>query len=169
MLVQWALGPRGLGRDRLVLRRPLRGRVSTLRKSDLSVGDVCHFNGIQTVGTYPWGGGTILLRSDNQGVCYSINNQSSNLTAVMDLIRELTLLSMQFQVMVKALHIRRWKNLQSDQLSRFKMEAFQRDFLEADSIPTPLLKTHWPPTWQPSMHKISMCMDTDFRTVKSRH
>ncbi len=74
------------------------------------------------------GGGTILLRSDNKGVCHSINNQSSNLTAVMELIRELTLLSMTFQVMVKVLHICGWKNLQSNQLSQFQMSAFWRDF-----------------------------------------
>ncbi len=35
---------------------------------------------------YTLGGRVILLRSDNKGVCHSINNQSSNLTAVIELI-----------------------------------------------------------------------------------
>ena len=65
-------------------------------------------------------GRTVTLQSDNSTTVCCINRQKADIPAAMQLIRQLTLSCLQFQITVKAVHIKGICNFKSDLISRNK-------------------------------------------------
>ena len=90
----------------------------------------------------------IAIRSDNQGVVQCINKRSSKCPFSMCLIHRITLLSLNFQILVVAKYLPRILNLQSDQLSRGKPSTFRMSNIGQqyeEDHPSPNI---WPISWQ---------------------
>ena len=68
----------------------------------------------------------IQLYCDNQGVVEVINSRRSNVPRVMDLVRDLTLCTLQHNFYFRAVHVPGINNNIADSLSRFQMERFHQ-------------------------------------------
>lgn len=67
----------------------------------------------------------VLFHSDNQAVVHIINNQTSNDTAIMKLVRRLVVASMKFNILMKAEHIPGHFDIIADLPSRFQIQQFR--------------------------------------------
>ena len=80
----------------------------------------------------------ILFNCDNEAVVSMINTKRSHIPRVMDLIRHLTLLTMQYNFYIKAQHIPGKRNAIADSLSRFQHKRFRELAPLADPNPYPI-------------------------------
>lgn len=109
-------------------------------------------------------GMVVLLRSDNMSTVHAINSMTSDLEAPMQLLRQLALTCMSFQILVKATHIRGKDNRESDKLSRAKIQEFLQDHPDSIQKRRYLPTSQWPPSWKPSMQRKSSGL-TSFRRM----
>jgi hypothetical protein len=77
----------------------------------------------------------ILFFCDNESVVNIVNTKRSRIPRVMDLVRHLTLLSLKFNVYIRAKHIEGKKNEIADSISRFQMHRFRELAPYADPAP----------------------------------
>lgn len=77
----------------------------------------------------------ILFHTDNDALVSITNKRSSKDKLIMKFIRPLVLLTMLYNVQIKAMHIERAKNNIADSLSRFQMNRFRRLAPSADLYP----------------------------------
>jgi hypothetical protein len=85
----------------------------------------------------------IIFNVDNQAVVAIINKKSSKSNRVMTLVRNLVLLSLQYNIMLKAEHIPGKINNIADALSRSDWQRFKTLCPEADPKPTEILDYLW--------------------------
>ena len=111
------------------------------------------------------GGRIVVLRSDNLAVVNSINKLSSHLESTMQLLRDLTLTCMSFQILVKATHIPGVLNRESDLISRDKVQQFLEEYPKSQGQMKEVTTGLWPPSWKPSMQRRSSGK-TEFRRKK---
>ena len=107
-------------------------------------------------------GRVVVLRSDNLAVVNSINKLSSHLESSMQLLRDLTLTCMSFQILAKATHIPGVLNRESDLISRGKVLQFLEEYPRSQGQMKELTTGLWPPSWKPSMQRRSSGR-TEFR------
>lgn len=81
---------------------------------------------------------TVVIHTDNSAIQHCIENQSSKEKSVMALIRQLVLLTLQFTINLKAVHISGSSNVLADLLSRLQIQLFKEKFPAADQLPTPV-------------------------------
>ena len=77
----------------------------------------------------------IEFKCDNEAVINMINSKRSKIPRAMDLIRHLTLLTLQYNIYVRALHIPGKRNEIADSLSRFQLQRFRHLAPQADTNP----------------------------------
>lgn len=77
----------------------------------------------------------IILFCDNESVVNIINSKRSAIPRIMDLLRFFTLITLRFNMYVRAKHIEGTKNLIADSLSRFQMDRFHSLVPQADRTP----------------------------------
>ena len=86
----------------------------------------------------------IILNCDNESVVNIINSKRSRISRVMDLLRHLTLLTLKYNIYLRAKHIPGKYNEIADSLSRFQFQRFRLLMPQADvnpqKIPVLLLK-----------------------------
>ena len=111
------------------------------------------------------GGRVVVIRSDNLAVVNSINKLSSHLESTMQLLRDLTLTCMSFQILVKATHIPGVLNRESDLISRGKVMQFLEEFPKSQGQMKEVTTSLWPPSWKPSMQR-RFSGKTEFRRTK---
>ena len=88
-----------------------------------------------------WSQKRLLFYCDNQSVVEIINSKRSKCPAIMSLVRNLTLLTLQNNFYFKAMHIPGSKNEIADSLSRFQVERFRMLAPWANKYPQPIPKT----------------------------
>ena len=76
----------------------------------------------------------IILNCDNESVVNVINSKRSRVSRVMDLLRHLTLLTLQHNIYIRAKHIPGKYNEIADSLSRFQSQRFRLLAPQADAI-----------------------------------
>ena len=64
----------------------------------------------------------ITFFTDNSGVVHITNKQSSKDPTIMKLVRKFDVLTLQFNILVKAVHIPGMKNTAADHLSRLQIQ-----------------------------------------------
>ena len=77
----------------------------------------------------------IILHCDNESVVNIINSKRSRISRVMDLLRHLTLLTLQHNLYIRAQHIPGKHNEIADSLSRFQSQRFRTLAPQADVVP----------------------------------
>jgi hypothetical protein len=80
----------------------------------------------------------ILFHSDNEGVVYIINKQSSRNKIIMNIIRPLVLVLMNNNIMLRSKHIPGKNNILCDAISRFKQTPTILQSYGMDPAPTPI-------------------------------
>ncbi len=85
----------------------------------------------------------VLFHCDNQAVVSIINKQTAKGTRVMSLLRNLVLLSLQHNVLFKAVYIDTHSNIIADSLSRFQWPRFRTAAPQADQDPTGIPPDVW--------------------------
>lgn len=85
----------------------------------------------------------ILLHSDNRGVVFAVNCQSSKSEPVVTLLRHLVLYCLRFNIWLKATYIEGVKNVIADSLSRFQIQTFRELVPDADLSGTPCPQQLW--------------------------
>ena len=85
----------------------------------------------------------ILFHCDNAAVVQILNTLTSKSDRVMDIVRIITLKSLQYNVLIRAQHVAGANNEICDALSRFQMERFRRLAPEADPEPRALPVHLW--------------------------
>jgi hypothetical protein len=73
--------------------------------------------------------------TDNSGVVHIINKQSSKDPTIMKLVRKFVVLTLQFNILFKAVHIPGIKNTAADHLSRLQIQKFREEFPLMDPLP----------------------------------
>ena len=89
----------------------------------------------------------IVLRSDSSATVGWLTRKMSPIPAAMQLIRHLTLTCLQFQILIKAIHIEGALNQRSDWISRGRLNLLRQQYPEMDREPMPLPSSLWPPSW----------------------
>lgn len=91
------------------------------------------------VACHIWGGllknKRIILHCDNESVVNIINSKRSRVSRVMDLLRHLTLTTLQYNIYIRAKHIPGKHNEIADSLSRFQFQRFRMLAPQADVVP----------------------------------
>ena len=85
----------------------------------------------------------IIFNIDNQSVVHIINKKSSKSVRVMSLVRHLVLSTLQYNIMIKALHISGISNKIADSLSRCDWQRFRNLCPEADQRGTEIPDHLW--------------------------
>ena len=85
----------------------------------------------------------ILLFCDNESVVSIVNSKRSHVPRVMDLLRHLTLLTLEHNFYLKVRHIEGKQNEIADALSRFQMDRFRALAPQADQAPCPVPQVLW--------------------------
>ena len=85
----------------------------------------------------------IIFNIDNQSVVHIINKKSSKSVRVMSLVRQLVLSTLQYNIMIKALHISGISNKIADSLSRCDWQRFRNLCPEADQRGTEIPDHLW--------------------------
>lgn len=85
----------------------------------------------------------ILLHSDNKGVVFAINTQSSRSPHVVTLLRYLVLYCLKFNIWLKVEFIEGERNVIADSLSRLQLERFHQLVPDADPIGIPCPVQLW--------------------------
>jgi hypothetical protein len=85
----------------------------------------------------------IIFNIDNQSVVHIINQKSSKYVRVMSLVRHLVLSTLQYNIMIKALHISGISNKIADSLSRCDWQRFRNLYPEADQRGTEIPDHLW--------------------------
>lgn len=91
----------------------------------------------------------ILFHVDNMAVVQVLNNSTSKSTRVMLIVRELVLITLQYNITIKAQHIPTKKNTIADCISRSQWKKFRQLAPEADQWPTQLPPQIWN-VWLPN-------------------
>ena len=78
----------------------------------------------------------ITFHCDNEAVVSIINTKRSRIPRVMDLLRHLTLLTLQHNIYIRAVHIPGKHNDIADSISRFQFQRFRHLAPEADTSPS---------------------------------
>ena len=94
--------------------------ISILWQELYKINVACHLRGAL------WTSKRIQFYCDNQGVVEVINSRRSNVPRVMDLVRDLTLCTLQHNFYFRAVHVPGINNNIADSLSRFQMERFHQ-------------------------------------------
>lgn len=106
--------------------------ISILWQELFAINIACHLWGPL------WVSKRIEFYCDNQDVVEVINSKRSKIPRVMDLVRDLTLCTLQHNFYFRAVHIPGKNNEIADALSRFQMERFHRLAPQANPTPTPI-------------------------------
>ena len=77
----------------------------------------------------------IILNCDNESVVNIINSKRSRISRVMDLLRHLTLLTLKYNIYIRAKHIPGKCNQTADSISRFQFQRFRLLAPQADVTP----------------------------------
>ena len=77
----------------------------------------------------------IILNCDNESVVNIVNSKRSRIPRAMDLLRHLTLLTLKYNIYIRAKHIPGKYNEIADSLSRFQFQRFRLLAPQADAIP----------------------------------
>ena len=77
----------------------------------------------------------IILNCDNESVVNIVNSKRSRIPRAMDLLRHLTLLTLKYNIYIRAKHIPGKYNKIADSLSRFQFQRFRLLAPQADAIP----------------------------------
>lgn len=80
----------------------------------------------------------IIFYCDNESVVHIVNSKRSRIPRVMDLVRLLTLLTLEHNFYLKTKHIEGKMNEIADSLSRFQMERFRSLAPQAEQVPCPV-------------------------------
>lgn len=80
----------------------------------------------------------IIFYCDNESVVHIVNSKRSRIPRVMDLVRHLTLLTLEHNFYLKIMHIEGKKNEIADSISRFQMERFRSLAPHAEQAPCPV-------------------------------
>ena len=81
-----------------------------------------------------WRNRHVRFSCDNQAVVSIINTKSSKIPRIMDLLRPITLFTLQYNFTLTAVHLAGLQNGVADSLSRFQMERFRE--LSPEASPT---------------------------------
>lgn len=82
----------------------------------------------------------ILFFCDNESVVNIVNSKRCRIPRVMDLVRQLTLLTLKYNFYLKVRHIEGKRNEIADSISRFQMARFRQLAPYADPVPCPVPK-----------------------------
>ena len=85
----------------------------------------------------------ILFFCDNKSVAETVNSKRSRIPRIMDLVRHLTLVTLNYNFYLKVHHIEGKRNQIADSLSRFQMEKFRILAPHADPAPSPKTQELW--------------------------
>lgn len=85
-----------------------------------------------------WCNRHVRFSCDNQAVVSIINTKSSKIPRIMDLLRPITLFTLQHNFTLTAVHLAGLQNGVADSLSRFQMERFRELAPEASPIGYPI-------------------------------
>ena len=77
----------------------------------------------------------IILNCDNESVVNIINSKRSRISRAMDLLRHLTLLTLKYNIYIRAKHIPGKCNQTADSISRFQFQRFRLLAPQADVTP----------------------------------
>ena len=88
----------------------------------------------------------VILKTDNRSTRDAINKQSTHLECCMELIHELITL----QIIVEAEHILGVDNVESDAISRSRIDKFLADHPTSRKHEIAITTKWWPPSWKPS-------------------
>lgn len=80
----------------------------------------------------------LVIHTDNMAVMHIINKQTSKETSVMKLVRRLVLACMQFNILLRSVHIPGKKNVLPDLLSRFQVSRFHQIAPHMEQFPVPV-------------------------------
>lgn len=92
-------------------------------------------------------GCTVVLHCDNIATVYSLKNKKSQVPAVMDLIKQLTILCLQMGITIIPVHIQGTLNTATDLISRNQLATLKRWFPYLQPRPQPAPCPIWPPKW----------------------
>ena len=106
--------------------------ISILWQELYAINVACHLWGAL------WTSKRIQFYCDNQGVVEVINSRRSKVPRVMDLVRDLTLCTLQQNFYFRAVHVPGINNNIADSLSRFQMERFHQLAPHANATPDPI-------------------------------
>ena len=106
--------------------------ISILWQELYAINVACHLWGAL------WTSKCIQFYCDNQGVVEVINSRRSKVPRVMDLVRDLTLCTLQQNFYFRAVHVPGINNNIADSLSRFQMERFHQLAPHANATPDPI-------------------------------
>ena len=81
-----------------------------------------------------WRNSHVRFSCDNQAVVPIINTKSSKIPRIMDLLRPITLFTLQHNFTLTAVHLEGLQNGVADSLSRFQMDRFRE--LASEASPT---------------------------------
>ena len=104
--------------------------ISILWQELYAINVACHLWGAH------WTSKRIHFYCDNQGVVEVINSRRSKVPRVMDLVRDLTLCTLQHNFYFRAVHVPGINNNIADSLSRFHMERFHQLAPQANNFTT---------------------------------
>ena len=80
----------------------------------------------------------IMLHMDNEALVHIINKQKSKEPLVRMLLRNMVLLLLSFNIVIKAKHLPGYKNKLADAISRLQITLFRRLHPQADTLPAPI-------------------------------
>ena len=103
--------------------------ISILWHELFAINIACHLWGSQ------WTSKRIKFFCDNQGVVEVINSKKSKIPRIMDLVRDLTLCTLQHNFFFHAVHVPGKDNNIADSLSRFQMERFRQLAPQSNAAP----------------------------------
>ena len=106
--------------------------VSIVWQELYAINVACHLWGAH------WTSKHIHFYCDNQGVLEVINSGRSKVPRVMDLVRDLTLCTLQHNFYFRAVHVPGINNNIADCFSRFQMERFHQLAPQANATPDPI-------------------------------
>ena len=106
--------------------------VSIVWQELYAINVACHLWGAH------WTSKRIHFYCDNQGVVKVINSRRSKVPRVMDLVRDLTLCTLQHNFYFRAVHVPGINNNIADCFSRFQMERFHQLAPQANATPDPI-------------------------------
>ena len=85
----------------------------------------------------------LCFNCDNQAVVHTLNSMTSKNDRVMVILRMITLLCLEFNLLIKARHVPGANNGICDSISRFQMDRFRKLAPLARELPEPLPQDLW--------------------------
>ena len=104
------------------------------------------------LGVHMWGESLrnrrVLFFSDNESVVHVINKQTSKDKGLLQLIRQLVLICLQYNILFRARHIQGKKNILADSLSRLQVDKFKALATNVEESPSIVPRHLLPENWE---------------------